>query len=56
MPPPRPGTRTQRRVARSKAVIEDAFVALVLQRGYDRIAVNDLTARADLTSATSYAR
>jgi len=55
MPPSRPGSRTQRRVARTKAAIEDAFVALVLERGYDRVAVEDITDRADLARATFYA-
>jgi AcrR family transcriptional regulator len=54
MPPSRPGSRTQRRVARTKAAIEDAFVALVLERGYDRVAVEDITDRADLARATFY--
>ena len=45
----------QRRVARTKAAIEDAFVQLVLERGYDRVAVEDITDRADLARATFYA-
>ena len=55
MPPSRPGSRTQRRVARTKAAIEDAFVQLVLEQGYDRVAVEDITDRADLARATFYA-
>jgi len=55
MPPPPPGSRVQRRVARTKAAIEDAFVQLVLERGYDRVAVEDITDRADLARATFYA-
>jgi AcrR family transcriptional regulator len=55
MPASRPGSRTQRRVARTKAAIEDAFVALVLERGYDRVTVEDITDRADLARATFYA-
>jgi AcrR family transcriptional regulator len=45
----------QRRVARTKAAIEDAFVQLVLERGYDRVAVEDISDRADLARATFYA-
>jgi AcrR family transcriptional regulator len=45
----------QRRVARTKAAIEDAFVQLVLEHGYDRVAVEDITDRADLARATFYA-
>ena len=55
MPPPRPGSRVQRRVARTKAAIEDAFVQLVLEHGYDRVTVEDITDRADLARATFYA-
>ena len=55
MPASRPDSRTQRRVARTKAAIEDAFVQLVLERGYDRVAVEDITDRADLARATFYA-
>ena len=55
MPPSRPASRGQRRVARTKAAIEDAFVQLVLEHGYDRVAVEDITDRADLARATFYA-
>jgi len=54
MPPSRPASRAQRRVARTKAAIEDAFVQLVLERGYERVAVEDISARADLARATFY--
>ena len=54
MPPSRPGSRTQRRVARTKAAIEDAFVQLVLEQGYARVAVDDICDRADLARATFY--
>jgi AcrR family transcriptional regulator len=55
MPPSRPGSRTERRVARTKAAIEDAFVQLVLEQGYERVAVEDICDRADLARATFYA-
>ena len=55
MPPAQPGSRAQRRVARTKAAIEDAFVQLVLERGYERVAVEDISDRADLARATFYA-
>jgi AcrR family transcriptional regulator len=42
-------------VARTKAAIEDAFVQLVLERGYERVAVEDICDRADLARATFYA-
>jgi AcrR family transcriptional regulator len=55
MPPAPPGSRVQRRVARTKAAIEDAFVQLVLEQGYDQVAVEDIADRADLARATFYA-
>jgi AcrR family transcriptional regulator len=55
MSPSRPGSRTERRVARTKAAIEDAFVRLVLEQGYERVAVEDICDRADLARATFYA-
>jgi AcrR family transcriptional regulator len=42
-------------VARTKAAIEDAFVQLVLEQGYERVAVEDISDRADLARATFYA-
>jgi AcrR family transcriptional regulator len=51
---PSRGPRVQRRVARTKAAIEDAFVQLVLERGYERVAVEDISDRADLARATFY--
>jgi AcrR family transcriptional regulator len=54
MPSAQPGSRAQRRVARTKAAIEDAFVQLVLERGYERVAVEDISDRADLARATFY--
>jgi AcrR family transcriptional regulator len=42
-------------VARTTAAIEDAFVQLVLERGYERVAVEDIADRADLARATFYA-
>jgi len=55
MSPTGPGSRVQRRVARTKAAIEDAFVQLVLEQGYERVAVEDIADRADLARATFYA-
>ena len=55
MPPSRPGSRVQRRVARTRAAIEGAFVHLVLEHGYDRVTVEDICDQADLARATFYA-
>lgn len=50
-----PLSRTRRRVLRTRAAIEDAFVALVLDRGLDRVSVEDVAERADVAKATFYA-
>jgi AcrR family transcriptional regulator len=55
MPPSQPGSRGQRRVARTRATIEDAFVQLVLEHGYERVVVEEICSRADLARATFYA-
>jgi len=55
MPPSPPGSRVQRRVARTKAAIEGAFVQLVLEQGYEQVSVEDIAERADLARATFYA-
>ncbi|MEN3358475.1 MAG: hypothetical protein V7637_2457 [Mycobacteriales bacterium] len=44
-----------RRVRRTKRIIGDAFVALILERGYDRITVQDILDRADVGRSTFYA-
>jgi AcrR family transcriptional regulator len=48
-------TRTQRRVLRTRATIEQAFVELILEKGYDKVNVEDITNRADVARATFYA-
>jgi AcrR family transcriptional regulator len=44
-----------RRVRRTRRLISDAFVALILERGYDRITVQDILDRADVGRSTFYA-
>jgi AcrR family transcriptional regulator len=53
--PPLPISRTQRRVLQTRAAIENAFVALVLEHGYDKVTVEEIVAKADLAKATFYA-
>jgi len=45
---------TDRRVRRTRASLMDAFVALVLERGYQRVAVQDILDRADIGRSTFY--
>jgi AcrR family transcriptional regulator len=44
-----------RRVRRTRADITDAFVGLVIERGYDRVTVQDILDRADVGRSTFYA-
>lgn len=43
-----------RRIVRSKKALHDALIALMEERGFDAITVNDLCARADLNRGTFY--
>lgn len=40
---------------RTERALREAFVSLVLERGYDRISVEDIAERADIARATFYA-
>jgi AcrR family transcriptional regulator len=44
-----------RRVRRTQRALRDAFVALVLERGYEHVTVEDIAERADVARATFYA-
>lgn len=48
-------TRTQRRALRTRASIEDAFLAAVSERGYYNVSVEDIAEAADVAKATFYA-
>ena len=50
-----PSETTDRRARRTRKALRDAFVALVLERGYDRLTVEDITERADVARPTFYA-
>jgi AcrR family transcriptional regulator len=54
MPEPRQHDK-DRRVRRTERALREAFVALVLERGYDKVSVEDITERADVARATFYA-
>jgi len=54
VPDPRSGTG-DRRVRRTERMLKEAFIALVLERGYDQVSVEDITSRADVARATFYA-
>jgi AcrR family transcriptional regulator len=54
VPDPRKGTM-DRRVRRTERMLKEAFVALVLERGYDQASIEDITNRADVARATFYA-
>jgi AcrR family transcriptional regulator len=50
-----PPETTDRRARRTRKGLRDAFVALVLERGYDRLTIEDITERADVARPTFYA-
>jgi len=52
---PRAPASEDRRVRRTLRAIEDSFVTLVLERGYDKVSVEDIAAQADIARATFYA-
>ena len=49
------GAREDRRVRRTRRQLREALLALVVERGYDRVTVQDVLDRADLSRATFYA-
>ncbi len=50
-PPPRSGDR---RTQRTRRQLRDALMALILEKGYDAVTVEDITTRADLGRTTFY--
>jgi AcrR family transcriptional regulator len=47
-------TRTDRRVVRTRRLLRDALMELILEKGYDEVTVQDITQRANLGRATFY--
>lgn len=45
---------TDRRIARTRAALRDAVFALIRERGFDAVTVQDITDRANLSRATFY--
>lgn len=43
-----------RRVRRTRRLLRDALIALILEKGYESILIQDITDRADLSRATFY--
>ena len=50
-----PSGGADRRVRRSRRALREAFVALVVEQGYNSITIEALTERADMSRATFYA-
>jgi AcrR family transcriptional regulator len=44
-----------RRVRRTRRLVQEALVALIIERGYDRVTVQDVLDRADVGRSTFYA-
>ena len=49
-----PDKRIDRRVSRTRMVLRDALMALVLEKGYDAVTVEEIAARADVSRTTFY--
>lgn len=47
-------TRTDRRVNRTRRQLRSALMALILERGYNAVSIEDITERADLGRTTFY--
>jgi AcrR family transcriptional regulator len=50
----RPEKKLDRRAVRTRRALRDALIALILEKGYDAITVQDITDRADLNRGTLY--
>jgi len=48
------GKRPDRRVARTRQMLRDALMALMMEQGYDAVTIQDITDRANLGRATFY--
>jgi AcrR family transcriptional regulator len=46
--------REDRRITRTRQLLRDAILALILERGYDAVTIQDITDRANLGRATFY--
>jgi AcrR family transcriptional regulator len=51
---PRPEKRPDRRAMRTRRALREALIALILEKGYDAVTVQDITDRADLNRGTLY--
>ena len=49
------GEREDRRVRRTRRLLREALLALILEKGYDKVTVQDVLDRADVGRATFYA-
>jgi AcrR family transcriptional regulator len=49
-----PVPRPDRRVSRTRRQLRDALIALIIEKGYDDITIEDITDRADLGRTTFY--
>jgi len=50
-----PQATTDRRVRRTRQLLRDALMELTLERGYDRVTVQDILDKADVGRSTFYA-
>lgn len=48
------GRKEDRRKARTRALLRDALMALIVEKGYDAVSIQDITDRADVARTTFY--
>lgn len=49
-----PTRKVDRRIARTRALLRDALMALIIEKGYDAVSIQDITDRADVARTTFY--
>lgn len=47
-------SRPDRRISRSRRLLREALLSLILEKGYDAVTIEDITSRADLGRTTFY--
>ncbi len=50
-----PGPKPDRRIQRTRQLLHEALITLILEKGYDAITVQDILERANLGRSTFYA-
>ncbi len=54
LPPATTRSRSDRRISRTRRQLKEALFALIIEKGYDAVTIEDITTRADLGRTTFY--